>query len=109
MLEQIQSSLPLGIFELDDKGCVLAYSTYKSVLEGRNKNEIVGKNFFTELTGMSGGDLEGCFRRVYRDRIPFNKMYVGSTEKERQSVLMMFFPDTLSVMVKVDKASQMRA
>src|SRR5437588_2467862 len=101
MLDQSKSSLPLGIFELDGKGCVLAYSTYKSALMQKNKSEIVGKNFFTELTESSGGDLEGCFKRVYRDRIPFNKMYVGSTEKERRSVLMMFFPDTHSVMVKV--------
>jgi len=102
MLEQTRPELPLGIFELDSKGCVLAYSTYKSALQGKTKNEIVGKNFFTELTESSGGDLEGCFKRVYRDRIPFNKMYVGGTEKDRRSVLMMFFPDTHSVMVKVD-------
>jgi len=102
MLEQSHKELPLGIFELDDKGCVLAYSTYKSALQDKKKSEIVGKNFFTEITGTSGGDLEGCFKRVYKDRIPFNKMYVGETLKERRSVLMMFFPDTHSVMLKVD-------
>lgn len=102
MLEQSRSTLPLGIFELDGKGFVLAYSTYKSALQSKSKTEIVGKNFFTELTATSGGDLEGCFQRVYRDRIPFNKMYVEAAEKERRSVLMMFFPDTHSVMLKVD-------
>ena len=97
------ASLPLGIFELDGDGRILAYSTYGSSLLGRPKTEIIGKNFFNEVAGADGPKLEERFHHVYRDRIPFNKSQVGGEAETRQSVLMMFFPETRSVMVKVDR------
>ena len=103
MFEKTQTPLPLGIFELDGGGQVMAYSTYKSRLQGLARDQVVGKNFFKELVEDEGTAIEGVFRRIYRDRIPFYKVRIKGGKDESRSVLLMFFPDTSSVMVKVDQ------
>lgn len=42
-------TLPFGAIQLDANGIVLAYNRTEEQISGRKRDEVVGKNFFTEV------------------------------------------------------------
>ena len=68
-------ALPFGAIKLDTKGRILKYNLYESKLAERGQQEVIGKNFFTEVApctnvqefagryrqGMSEGNLDTTF------------------------------------------------
>lgn len=42
-------ALPFGAIQLDPNGTVLAYNRAEEQISGRKRDEVVGKNFFTEV------------------------------------------------------------
>ena len=67
--------LPFGAIRLDENGTVLSYNGYESRLTGRKKENVIGRNFFTEVApctnvqsfagrfreGVAKGDLHAVF------------------------------------------------
>ncbi|HZS45322.1 MAG TPA: hypothetical protein VFC63_09495 [Blastocatellia bacterium] len=102
----VKATLPLGIFELDTLGRVITYSTYNSDLRLKPRSEVIGRRFYEVIETASF--LEDRILRVFRERVPFSKFYLQDDESDVRSVLLMFFPDSQSVMVKIDpeKASR---
>jgi len=96
-------SLPPGIFELDSEGRVMAYNTYSSNLQSKPKTDVIGHSFFGELLDPTCRTLEDRFLHVLRERVPFSKLNFRE-RADGQSVLLMFFPDSQSVMIQIDKA-----
>jgi len=99
MVIDCPAKLPLGIFELDSAGRVLAFSVHDS----DTTREIIGKNFFTDVLHNDGSEIQQRFQRMYTQHIPFNKFSVYSGNRLRHSILMMFFPDTNSVTINIDQ------
>ena len=97
-------TLPPGIFELDSEGLVMAYNTYSSNLQSKPKTDVIGHSFFGELLEPTCRTLEDRFRHVLRERVPFSRLNLRETAADGQSVLLMFFPDSQSVMIQIDKA-----
>lgn len=42
-------ALPFGLIEVDSAGLVLRYNSAEQALSGKSSNDVVGKNFFTEI------------------------------------------------------------
>jgi hypothetical protein len=104
MVVKAPAELPLGIFELDAAGSVIAYSVHHSKLDARATRALVGKDFFGDV--LHGGDeLKQRFRNVYNHQVSFTKFLVSSKDQKLHSVLMMFFPDTSSVMITIDRVA----
>ena len=77
--------LPFGAIKLDADGRVLKYNLYESKLAGRDPEEVIGRNFFTEVApctnvqefagryrqGMAEGKLDTTFpyRFVFPTRV----------------------------------------
>jgi photoactive yellow protein len=97
-LQQIESytgeeldQLPFGAIKLDHDGLILKYNQYESRLSGRSPEEVIGKNFFTEIApctniqefagrfkdGVSKGQLNATFK--YRFTFPKNPVDVEIT------------------------------
>lgn len=47
--EERLDALPFGVIELDAAGVVLAYNRAEEELAGRSRDEVLGRNFFTEI------------------------------------------------------------
>ena len=47
--QQELDELPFGVIELDDTGAVLRYNRYEERFANRKREDVVGKNFFTEI------------------------------------------------------------
>lgn len=68
-------ALPFGAIKLDNEGRILKYNLYESKLAERDRKEVVGRNFFTEVApctnvqefagryrqGMATGELNTTF------------------------------------------------
>ena len=104
MLNNYEESLPLGIFELDVEGRVIAYNTYNSPLRLKTREEIIGRSFFNELLEPACAALEDRFNHVLKQRVPFSRLHFRESPANGQSVLLMFFSDTRSVMIQIDRA-----
>lgn len=77
-------SLPYGVVQLDAAGTVLRYNAFESGLSGLKKQNVVGKNFFTQIApctdlrqfhgrfrdGVAAGELHCTFRFhfAFKDR-----------------------------------------
>ncbi|MBC8031569.1 MAG: PAS domain-containing protein [Pyrinomonadaceae bacterium] len=69
------NALPFGAIKLDADGRILKYNLYESKLAGRDPQEVIGQNFFTEVApctnvqefagryrqGIAGGELNTTF------------------------------------------------
>jgi photoactive yellow protein len=69
-------SLPYGVIQLDATGTVLRYNAFEAGLSGLNKQNVVGRNFFTQIApctdlqqfhgrfneGVAAGELHCAFR-----------------------------------------------
>lgn len=61
--------LPFGAIQLDDQGRVVTYNRYEEKFAKRDRNEVVGKNFFhdvapcTRVRAFYGAFQEGVRRR----------------------------------------------
>jgi hypothetical protein len=106
MLNNTDVSLPLGIFELDINGRVMAYNAYGSPLRKKQKAEVIGHSFFGELLEPGCETLEDRFLHVLRQKISFSRLYFREQSSDDKSVLLMFFPDSQSVMIQIDNAKR---
>jgi photoactive yellow protein len=74
--EQIDE-LPFGAIQLDDEGRVVSYNRYEEKLAKRDRNEVVGKNFFhdvapcTRVRSFYGAFQEGIRRRELNEVFDF--------------------------------------
>jgi hypothetical protein len=103
MMIEAPAELPLGIFELDAAGRVIAFSVHHTRLEILGTRAIVGKDFFGDVLHGNGNELQQRFRSVYNHHVSFTKFFAASKDRKLHSVLMMFFPDTNSVMITIDR------
>ena len=103
MIIEAPTELPLGIFELDATGRVIAFSVHHTRLEVLATRTLVGKDFFGDVLHGDGKELQQRFRSVYNHHVSFTKFFVTSKDRKLHSVLMMFFPDTSSVMITIDR------
>lgn len=44
-----RDNLPYGIIKLDKNGTIITYNMTESTITGRNPNDVLGKNFFTDV------------------------------------------------------------
>lgn len=64
-------ALPFGVIILDERGTVLAYNKAESDLSGRNRTEVVGRNFFTDVAPCTSVQaFQGGFREFCRGDEP---------------------------------------
>lgn len=75
MSEEELDELPFGTIQLDPEGMILSYNESESKLTGRDPQDVIGKNFFTEVApctnvrqfagsfreGVQSGDLHAVF------------------------------------------------
>jgi photoactive yellow protein len=65
------SSLPLGLWELDRIGTVLYYKSSRPDEPPRPSSEVVGRNFFSEVApGLETGELKERFKSFQRSLAP---------------------------------------
>jgi photoactive yellow protein len=71
--------LAFGAIQLDAKGNIISYNRAEGEITGRNPEDVIGKNFFTEVApctnrpefygkfkdGVAGGDLNALFEYVF--------------------------------------------
>jgi photoactive yellow protein len=56
-------SLPYGVIQLDSAGTVLRYNSFETGLSGLRRQDVVGKNFFTQVAPFTGvPQFHGRFR-----------------------------------------------
>ena len=56
-------ALPFGVIQLDAEGRVTRYSAMESEISGRRREEVMGKNFFTEVAPCTNvQEFAGSFR-----------------------------------------------
>lgn len=61
-------SRPFGVIGLDAEGTVLTYNQYESELTGRQPDNVIGKNFFTEVAPCTNvQQFAGQFRRGVKE------------------------------------------
>jgi len=70
-------ALPFGLIRLDNLGTVLAYNTAEASLARRDKNTVIGRNFFTEVapctdTEMFAGRFRGLCAAGVPDSVSFD-------------------------------------
>lgn len=56
MSEAEFDALPFGVIRLDAEGKVLAYNAAESALARRKKEQVIGRNFFTEVAPCTNTD-----------------------------------------------------
>jgi photoactive yellow protein len=49
MSESQLDTLPFGAIRLDKEGTILSYNLSEAALTGRQKEKVIGRNFFTEV------------------------------------------------------------
>jgi photoactive yellow protein len=58
------NALPYGAIKLDADGRILKYNLYESRLAGRSAQEVIGRNFFTEVAPCTNvQEFAGRFRK----------------------------------------------
>ncbi|MFO0660908.1 MAG: hypothetical protein U0165_13905, partial [Polyangiaceae bacterium] len=61
-------ALPFGVIGLDDDGNILRYNLYESRFARLDRNQVVGKNFFSEVALCTRNEqFEGRFRAFVRE------------------------------------------
>jgi photoactive yellow protein len=56
---------PFGVIGLDDEGTILRYNLYESRFARLDRNQVIGRNFFSEVARCTQNDaFEGRFRKV---------------------------------------------
>ena len=79
MTSQDVDGLAFGAIQLDAKGNIISYNRAEGEITGRNPEDVIGKNFFTEVApctnrpefygkfsdGVAGGDLNALFEYVF--------------------------------------------
>ncbi len=69
--EQELDALPYGVIVLAADGAVLAYNRAESELAGRAAQEVVGRNFFTEVAPCTAVQaFQGAFEAFCREEAP---------------------------------------
>lgn len=72
--------LPFGVIRLDERGMVTTYNRYEETFAGRNREEVIGRDFFREVapctsvkefrgafeTGARRGELSEIFDFTFR-------------------------------------------
>ena len=62
-------SLPFGAIELDEEGRILRYNQTEAHISGRTAEDVVGRNFFTEVAPCTNvQEFAGRFRQGMKDR-----------------------------------------
>jgi len=83
-------NLTFGAIKLDSKGTILQYNAAEGDITGRNPDEVIGKNFFTEVApctnqdefygrfkkGVEGGELNDLFEYVFDYKMAPTKVKV---------------------------------
>ena len=63
MSEEQLDRLPFGAIRLDKDGTILSYNLSEAALTGRQKEKVIGRNFFTEVAPCTNvQDFAGRFR-----------------------------------------------
>jgi photoactive yellow protein len=73
MSEAELDELPFGAIRLDHDGKVLSYNMTESLLTGRKKEKVVGRNFFTEVAPCTNVQ---AFAGRFREGIAKKQMHV---------------------------------
>lgn len=82
--------LAFGAVQLDSDGKILSYNAAESEITGRNAEDVIGKNFFTEVApctntdefygkfkdGVSSGNLNSLFEYVFDYQMTPTKVQV---------------------------------
>lgn len=88
------NDLAFGAIKLDEKGTILVYNEAEGAITGRNPNEVLGKNFFTEVApctdqpefhgvfedGVKNGNLNTLFEYVFDYKMEATKVKVHMKE-----------------------------
>jgi photoactive yellow protein len=62
--DQELDTLPFGVICLDEDGTILRYNLYESQFARLDRNQVLGRNFFSEVAQCTRGEaFEGQFRR----------------------------------------------
>lgn len=76
--------LPFGVIEVDGEGRVLAYNRWEEELAGRDRSQVLGLNFFTQVAPCTGvAEFEGRYREMVgagvpaRDQLDFVFRFTG--------------------------------
>lgn len=86
-------SLPFGIIKLDGEGVILEYNTYESELARLPKQDVIGKNFFTEIAPCTDvQEFHGRFREGVAARsLNVKFRYVFTFKHNPRDVLVTLF------------------
>ncbi|MBK8256301.1 MAG: PAS domain-containing protein [Polyangiaceae bacterium] len=64
-------ALPFGVISLDEEGIILRYNLYESRLARLDRNQVLGRNFFTDIAPCtSTQEFEGRFRAFVNEADP---------------------------------------
>lgn len=109
MGERELDQLPLGAIRLDRDGTILAYNQTEADLAGRKKENVIGRNFFTEVAPCTNvQEFAGKFRSgVETGNLHTVFPYIFDFEMEPRNVWVTLFysnvTDTAWVFVRDDR------
>lgn len=97
MSEADIDKLAFGAIQLDEKGTVLTYNLAEGEITGRNPQEVIGRNFFTEVApctnspefygkfkaGVASGKLSAMFEYTFDYQMQPTKVKVHMKEAIR--------------------------
>src|SRR5690349_5899699 len=109
MGERELDQLPLGAIRLDRNGTILAYNQTEADLAGRKKENVIGKNFFTDVAPCTNVQE---FAGKFRDGVQTGKLhtvfpYIFDFQMDPRNVWVTLFysnvTDTAWVFVRDDR------
>ena len=103
-------TLPFGVIQLDEEGKIRMYNLAEGEISGRNPEEVLGKNFFTEVAPCTNvQEFAGRFRQGVKDRnlnCTFPYLFDFRMRPTRVWVRMYFSHKTNSAWVFVMRAEE---
>ena len=89
-------ALPHGAIQLDTTGKVLAFNQYESQLANKKKEDVIGRNFFTEVAPCTNvQEFHGRFVRGVKEKKLHEKFryHFAFKQNPRDVVVTLFYSD----------------
>lgn len=94
--EQELDALPHGAIQLDTTGKVLSFNQYESTLANKKKEDVIGRNFFTEVAPCTNvQEFHGRFVRGVAEKKLHEKFryHFAFKQNPRDVVVTLFYSD----------------
>lgn len=89
-----RNNLPYGIIKLNESGTILEFNLTESSITGRNQNEVLGKNFFSDVAPCTNtpeffGKFQEAFEKQFLNTV-FDYLFDYQMEPVRVKIHMIY-------------------